>query len=230
MRRGIMDMSAGNMVYGLFRVSALERAGVYRNVLVPDRLLFTELALYGQFEQVPQVLWFRRWYGRIFSLGRQRTSFFPGGRPLYAYVPWWISHAVSLFWTLHRPRARTPGVPCRRRDGPPSSAFVLAGLLHVWQTLRALRIRILETLVGAAAVRAPRPPDGPRRSSGAEWSTGRSHMRTTSGPKAPRKAARAAGQAGAALQLRIGAPARAVAARRPARDPRRADVASSRRC
>ena len=49
-------MSAGNMVYGLYRINALERAGVYRHVLVPDRLLFTELALYGQFRQVPQVM------------------------------------------------------------------------------------------------------------------------------------------------------------------------------
>ena len=148
MRRGIKDMSAGNMVYGLYRISALERAGVYRHVLVPDRLLFTELALYGQFKQVPQVLWFRRWYGRIFSLGRQRTSFFPGGRPLYAYFPWWISHAVSLFWTF---TVRGQGLPEVSRFAGMYAAvqcFVLAGLLHIWQSLRALRTRILESLEG----------------------------------------------------------------------------------
>jgi len=81
--KSIRHMSAGNMVYGLYRVEVLARAGVYRHVLVPDRLLMTELAIYGQFKQVPQVLWFRRWYGRIFSLGRQRANFFPGRRPLY---------------------------------------------------------------------------------------------------------------------------------------------------
>lgn len=100
LRRSIRGMSAGNMVYGLFRADTLERAGVYRRVLVPDRLLFTELSLYGQFAQVPQVLWFRRTYGKLFSLGRQRRSFFPGRRPLYAYAPWWISHAATLFWML----------------------------------------------------------------------------------------------------------------------------------
>src|SRR5690242_13375795 len=148
MRRSIRNMSAGNMVYGLYRINALERAGVYRHVLVPDRLLFTELALYGQFRQVPQVLWFRRWYGRIFSLGRQRTSFFPGGRPLYAYFPWWISHAVSLFWTF---TVRGQGLPEISRVAGVWAAvqcFVLAGLLHVWQSLRAVRNRILEKIVG----------------------------------------------------------------------------------
>ena len=148
MRRGIKDMSAGNMVYGLYRISALERAGVYRHVLVPDRLLFTELALYGQFKQVPQVLWFRRWYGRIFSLGRQRSSFFPAGRPLYAFFPWWISHATSLFWTFTvRGRGR-PEVSRLAGVYAAVQCFVLAGLLHIWQSLRALRTRILESLEG----------------------------------------------------------------------------------
>ena len=39
LRLGIRKMSAGNMVYGLYRIGALEKAGVYRRVLVPDRLL-----------------------------------------------------------------------------------------------------------------------------------------------------------------------------------------------
>jgi glycosyltransferase involved in cell wall biosynthesis len=188
MRRGIIDMSAGNMVYGLYRISALERAGVYRKVLVPDRLLFTELSLYGQFKQVPQVLWFRRWYGRIFSLGRQRTSFFPGGRPLYAYVPWWISHSASLFWTF---TVRGTGRPEISRAGGIAAAvqvFVLAGLLHVWQTLRAIRFRILETLVGL------RPSErrirllfrAIARRGLVDWT--RAHLREYMGPKALRKA------------------------------------------
>jgi glycosyltransferase involved in cell wall biosynthesis len=147
MRRGIRQMSAGNMVYGLYRVHALERAGVYRHVLVPDRLLFTELSLYGQFKQVPHVLWFRRWYGRIFSLGRQRVSFFPGGRPAYAYVPWWISHAASLFWTFTVRGTGRPEVSRLAGAWAALQCFVLAGLLHLWQTLRAIRFWILERLV-----------------------------------------------------------------------------------
>jgi glycosyltransferase involved in cell wall biosynthesis len=147
LRLGMVKMSAGNMVYGLFRADILKRAGVYRNVLVPDRLLFTELALYGQFEQVPQVLWFRRWYGRIFSLGRQRKTFFPGRRPLYVYVPWWISHAASLFWTL---AVRGEGRPqVSRGEGALVALHGLAftGLFHLWQTLRAIRINLLERVM-----------------------------------------------------------------------------------
>jgi glycosyltransferase involved in cell wall biosynthesis len=144
LRLGMLKMSAGNMVYGLFRARMLQRAGVYRNVLVPDRLLFTELALYGQFKQVPQILWFRRWYGRIFSLRRQRKTFFPGRRPLYVYVPWWISHAGSLFWTL---TVRAEGRPEVSRGQGALVAlhhFAFTGLFHVWQQLRSLRIHLLE--------------------------------------------------------------------------------------
>lgn len=137
-------MSAGNMIYGLARVEAVKNAGVFRHVLVPDRLLLMELALRGEFRQVPEVLWFRRWYGRIFSLRRQRTSFFPNGRPLYAYVPWWISHAATLGWTL-AVRGEGPAGLSRGRGLLLSLRYLwLAGLFHVRQQVRALRLNTLE--------------------------------------------------------------------------------------
>jgi len=137
---GIRRMRAGNMVYGLFRMGALQRAGVYRKVVVPDRLLFAELSLYGPFVQVPLVLWFRRWYGREFSLERQRASFFPGRRrPLYAYCPWWISHAASLFWTFTVRGDGRPEVSPAAGIAVALQYVVLAGLVHVWQILRSLR-------------------------------------------------------------------------------------------
>ncbi|HYJ94283.1 MAG TPA: glycosyltransferase family 2 protein, partial [Vicinamibacterales bacterium] len=142
----IRQMSAGNMVYGLYRVPLLARAGVYRRVLVPDRLLMTELAVYGQFKQVPQVLWFRRWYGRIFSLNRQRKSFFPEGRPLYMWAPWWMSHGVSLFWTFGVERQGLPAVTRTAGTVLGAKYLVSSGLFHVWQQLRALRIDLLERL------------------------------------------------------------------------------------
>jgi len=163
----IRHMRAGNMVYGLYRVGALHRAGVYRTVMVPDRLLCAELALYGQFKQVPEVLWFRRWYGRMFSLGRQRASFFPGRRPLYAYCPWWISHAASLFWTLTIRGDGRPEVP--RTAGAVAAAqyLVLAGPLHAWQTLRAVRGSAVDSF--SALLRRIRPV---RRSMGKLWRGG----------------------------------------------------------
>jgi len=139
LRAGIREMRAGNMVYGLYRVGSLERAGVYRKVVVPDRLLIAELSLYGQCKQVPEVLWFRRWYGRVFSLDRQRANFFPGGRPLYAYCPWWIAHAVSL---LHTFTIRGTGRPqVSRATGLVAAAqyLVLAGAVHGYERMRELR-------------------------------------------------------------------------------------------
>jgi len=125
-------------------VDVLARAGVYRHILVPDRLLMTELAIYGQFKQVPQVLWFRRWYGRIFSLGRQRANFFPGRRPLYMYAPWWMAHGVSLFWTFAVEARGVPGVS-RVWGGVLALRYLLfSGLFHGWQSMRAVRQDLLE--------------------------------------------------------------------------------------
>jgi glycosyltransferase involved in cell wall biosynthesis len=146
LRLGIRHMRAGNMVYGLYRIGVLQRAGVYRKVVIPDRLLFAELSLYGQFAQVSEVLWFRRWYGRVFSLERQRASFFLSRRPLYAYVPWWLSHTASLFWTL---TVRGDGLPeVSRAAGVVVAAlyFVCATLVHVRQTMRGGVAHVAEWL------------------------------------------------------------------------------------
>lgn len=139
LRSGIREMRAGNMLYGLYRVESIERAGVYRRIVVPDRLLLAELSLYGQFKQVPEVLWFRRWYGRLFSLERQRANFFPRGRPLYAYCPWWISHSVSL---LHAFTIRGVGEPQVSRGAGLLAAtqyLVVAGGVHAYERMRELR-------------------------------------------------------------------------------------------
>jgi glycosyltransferase involved in cell wall biosynthesis len=135
LRLSIRHMRAGNMVYGLYRVATLERAGVYRSVVVPDRLLCAELSLYGSFKQVTQVLWFRRWFGRVFSLDRQRANFFIGRRPFSAYLPWWISHAASLGATF---AIRGEGRPdISRVAGVYAAAqyLVLGSAAHVSQTL-----------------------------------------------------------------------------------------------
>jgi glycosyltransferase involved in cell wall biosynthesis len=143
LRLGIRRMRAGNMVYGLFRAAALQRAGVYRRVVVPDRLLFAELSLYGQFKQVPEVLWFRRWYGRVFSLARQRTNFFPGGRPLYAYCPWWAAHAGSLVHTLTIRGEGRPDVSRAAGLSVAAQYLVLAAQVHLRQRFRESRSWLL---------------------------------------------------------------------------------------
>jgi glycosyltransferase involved in cell wall biosynthesis len=187
--RSIRHMSAGNMVYGLYRVELLARAGVYRHILVPDRLLMTELAIYGQFKQVPQVLWFRRWYGRIFSLGRQRANFFPGRRPLYMYAPWWIAHGVSLFATFAIDGRGLPAVS-RVAGGVIAMRYLaFSGLFHLWQSLRAVRQDLLERAeVVRPYERHARLVWREIRRRGA-WDWTRSHVKPYIGWKAQRKAA-----------------------------------------
>lgn len=92
-------MLAGEMVYGVYRADALERAGVLRDILLPDRLLLTELSARGEFRQVPEVLWYRRRTARP-SLRRQRATLFEGRPPAYARLPWWVMHVGALAWVL----------------------------------------------------------------------------------------------------------------------------------
>lgn len=107
-------VGAGDMVYGLMSVEALRRAGVFRRVLRPDRLLIAELTLSGEFRQVPEVLWFRREFEGT-SVERQRHSLFLAGQePRWFAAPPWFQHAVSL-WRCHG-RAPDTGLGLSRGD------------------------------------------------------------------------------------------------------------------
>lgn len=94
-----LESGAGNMVYGLFRAKALERAGVFRPFLLPDMLLMLELSLHGSFKQVPDELWYRRDAGS-FSLKHPGSSLFSEANPMpaYCYLPYWFSHSIFLLW------------------------------------------------------------------------------------------------------------------------------------
>ena len=91
----LVDAPAGRMVYGLFRADALARTSGFRSVIAPDRLLLLELALAGQFVQVDDVLWSRRFRHSV-SARRQRRASYPDGAPLRAYAPWWIAQPAVL--------------------------------------------------------------------------------------------------------------------------------------
>jgi len=95
--RAAIHIYAGDMIYGLFRASAVEAAGIFRPVLLPDRQLLVAVAALGQFKQVPQVLWYRQ-VPRAFSLDRQRASFFTGRVPLYTYLPYEMQHYALMLW------------------------------------------------------------------------------------------------------------------------------------
>ena len=91
----VEPVGAGDMVYGLMRIDALRRAGVFRTVMQPDRLLMVELALAGRFAQVPEVLWFRRQPAQA-SVEKQRTSLFAGAGPAELDLPVWVQHSRAL--------------------------------------------------------------------------------------------------------------------------------------
>lgn len=93
-------VAAGDMVYGLMRVTAARAAGVFRPVLCPDRLLVAELTLRGQIRQVPEVLWYRRQFG-VASVDRQRATLFaPGTTPPSRLTAPWYMHARTL-WAVY---------------------------------------------------------------------------------------------------------------------------------
>jgi len=96
---------AGNAVYGLFRSKALEDAGVFRDVTLPDRLLLAEICNYGQVQHLEGQFWTRRNH-RSGEVGHQeeilqQVDKLYGKKPIpfHAYAPL-LSHAVSLLWTL----------------------------------------------------------------------------------------------------------------------------------
>ncbi len=106
------SVAAGDIVYGLMRVEAVKQAGIFREVLCPDRLLIAEMTLQGQIRQVPEVLWSRRQFSAG-SVARQRTTLFrPGTKVPSALTAPWYMHARSLWATYGR---HTPALPGRSR-------------------------------------------------------------------------------------------------------------------
>jgi glycosyltransferase involved in cell wall biosynthesis len=105
-------VGAGDMVYGLMRIEALTKAGVFRRVLRPDRLLVAELILFGGVRQVPEALWFRRESNGA-SVDRQRhTLVLAGDEPKWFHTPPWFQHAVMLWEQYAKPEH--PPLPISR--------------------------------------------------------------------------------------------------------------------
>lgn len=102
----------GMLIQGLWRPEAVERAGIKRRVLLPDRLLVAELAAHGEIRHVNEALWVRHMNPPMStrqSRARQRATIFPEGVPLYARLPWLTSHVAALLWSL-AVRRSAPGL------------------------------------------------------------------------------------------------------------------------
>lgn len=98
-RATLRGVSAGNMVYGLMRASAVERAGVMRYQLLPDRLLLVEMSISGSCVHVPEFLWYRRYFGVAATERQIRASWF-GKPPFHLKLWWWLAHSGSLIGSL----------------------------------------------------------------------------------------------------------------------------------
>jgi hypothetical protein len=119
---------SGDMVYGLMRLAALRRAGYFRPVLNPDRLLIGELTLQGQIQQLPEPLWFRR-QSAVASVSRQRTTLFAGEVPAWFKWPAAVQHGYMLW----REYARSSNAPVAL------SRSVLLGMLTRYELATAWR-------------------------------------------------------------------------------------------
>lgn len=138
-------MVAGSMVYALFRADTLERAGVFRRVLAPDRLLLAELAYQGEFRQVENVLWERRFKG-LHSTQRQRAGSFPHGAPLYSYLPHLVQHVGAV---LAAYVVRRNGTVSRPAGTTFAARLATVGLgFHTRRWLKRRRLRFRKALTG----------------------------------------------------------------------------------
>ena len=152
-------IGSGNMVYGLIRVAALERTGIFRPVIFPDRLLMAELSIEGEIHQVNQELWFRR-QTAVSSVERQRRTLFGPSVPLAAQVLALLMHLRYLHPALKAARSQAGD----RRRAPWRSMLTFARfeLQRKWVKLRLKR----QALPAAAPPKAERAPtartDDPR--------------------------------------------------------------------
>jgi hypothetical protein len=104
----LKGVGSGDMVYGLMRVAALRAAGVFREVMNPDRLLIAELTLQGQIQQVPEVLWVRR-RSSVASIARQRVTLLAGPLPRWFSWPATLQHT----YVIAREYLRSPAPPVK---------------------------------------------------------------------------------------------------------------------
>jgi glycosyltransferase involved in cell wall biosynthesis len=94
-----VGVKPGSAVYGLHRAELVERCGVFYPAVFPDRVLIEQLAMIGEFRQVDEVLWHRRYFSRTESIRtRQMRVLFRSPRPLVTRLPFPLAHCALLTW------------------------------------------------------------------------------------------------------------------------------------
>ncbi len=152
----------GDRIYGLFRKEALTKAGVFRKVIFPDRLLIFETALNKKHIYIADALWSRRFISYRKSqtvidcqdtdvsksvvdshVGYQRKALFVKP-PWYVYFPPLITHMTAVFWNDVTLSSRHSG---KRRTGLLLMlALVFREIRYLWIGL-SRRVRLKEWLI-----------------------------------------------------------------------------------
>ena len=97
--RATVGMRSGCVIYGLHRAELLERCGVFHPAIIPDRILNEQLAIIGEFRQVDEVLWHRRYFPRKEAIRtRQMRVLFGEHPPFYTRLPFPLVHGAFLIW------------------------------------------------------------------------------------------------------------------------------------
>jgi len=121
----------GNAIYGLFKADVIRRCGVFRKVMMADRMLLTEAALHGSIRHVPAALWYRYRGGERPSRSRQRRTLFRRC-PWYAYLPWSVTAMSVLIWNYVL--RRSAAGPLSRGTG--LLFALMLGVMALWNGAR----------------------------------------------------------------------------------------------
>jgi glycosyltransferase involved in cell wall biosynthesis len=79
----IYPLGAGDAIYGLFRLDAMRKCGIFRDEILPDRLLVSEINLYGAVKYTDKTTRYRRhtrpMKGKYDTVNSQLNTLFPEG-------------------------------------------------------------------------------------------------------------------------------------------------------
>lgn len=150
LRHFIWNWSLCNVHMGLVRLDALRRTRMFQPYIASDLTCVGELALLGQFREIPETLFFRRIHPRNSNrapLSLVAQWFHPDAR-----APW-IRPSTRVFFGLMG--------ACLRTDLDPAERIRALGVtvLHWWARQARVRGGRLKAAVRRAITRSPQPPE-----------------------------------------------------------------------
>ena len=98
-------LQLNNVMNGVMRTAAIRRTGLYRNYMSGDVIMMAELALVGEFVQLPEFLFYRqideRTATRLMPADTVRRYYDPTGRSRMPLITWRTNLALAIApWRL----------------------------------------------------------------------------------------------------------------------------------